>query len=81
MIWISERVIILCWSLPSLLKPPESSSIAAIKNDDSGLIKAKASQQLMRTVVEMVGANIALSDLQILIEPDTGKLLHRIHRG
>ena len=57
------------------LNPPESSSIAAIKNDDSGLIKAKASQQLMRTVVEMVGANIALSDLQILIEPDTGKLL------
>jgi hypothetical protein len=57
------------------LNPPEASSIATIKNDATGAIKAKASRQLMRTVIEMVNADIALTDLQVLIEPDTGQLL------
>ncbi len=57
------------------LNPPEAPSIATIKDDASGAMKVKASRQLMRAVVEMVNADIALTDLQLLIEPGTGCLL------
>jgi len=52
--------------------PPEVSSLAAIPSMD---IQVKVTKELMKTVTQILHAHWAITDLQLLIEPDNGRLL------
>lgn len=75
--------------LEPYLNPPEAPSIASIKDDESGIIKAKTSRALMKTCIQFIASNVYLTDLQILVEPGaTGRMLvidlteaERLHLG
>ena len=75
--------------LEPYLNPPEAPSIASIKDDDDGFLKAKASRALLKTCIQFISSNVYLTDLQILVEPGaTGRMLiidlteaERLHLG
>lgn len=52
--------------------PPEVSSLAAIPHED---IRVRVTKELIKTVTQILHANWAITDLQLLIEPDTARLL------
>lgn len=74
--------------LEPYLNPPEAPSIASIEDDSLGLMKIKTSRSLMKTCVQFIASNVYLTDLQLLVEPGTGRMLiidltegDRLHLG
>ena len=61
--------------LEPYLSPPEAPSIASIRNDELGTLKASTSRSLMKTCMQLIASNVYLTDLQLLVEPGTGRML------
>jgi hypothetical protein len=57
------------------LEGPEASSIAGIQNDPGGALQASTASALLKTAIMMIHSNIYLTDVQILVEPGTGRML------